>query len=45
MSLDVQQQIRNNAADMQAYLSDLGQWEQTIKKRDDSIRGKSRFAL
>lgn len=30
----VQNQIRQNAQDMQEYLADLGNWEKSIKKKD-----------
>lgn len=29
-----QNQIRQNAQDMQDYLTDLGKWEKSIKKKD-----------
>lgn len=30
----VQNQIRRNAQDMQEYLTELGSWEKSIKKKD-----------
>lgn len=30
----VQSQIRRNAQDMQEYLTELGSWEKSIKKKD-----------
>ena len=30
----VQDQIRRNAQDMQEYLTDFGNWERSIKKKD-----------
>ncbi len=34
----VQLQIRQNALETQDFLRDLGKWEQSVKKRDSSLR-------
>ncbi|CAM9255617.1 unnamed protein product [Ectocarpus fasciculatus] len=36
----VQHQIRQNAQDMQEYLTDLGSWEKSIKKKDKQLSRK-----
>ena len=34
----LQHQIRQNAAEVQAYFSDLNDWEKSIKKKDKSLK-------
>lgn len=41
----VQLQIRHNAMEMQEYLRDLGDWEESVKRRDGELRrGRARSA-
>lgn len=36
----VQRQIRENAQEMQDYLSELRQWEKAIERKDEEVRSK-----
>ena len=37
-TLQVQQQIRNNAEEISTNLSTISQWEKVMKQRDDNIK-------
>ena len=38
MSLEIQNQIRQNAQEMQDYVADLNKWQKDVKKRDKKLQ-------
>ena len=36
--LEIQQQARRNQEELQAYMRELGDWEDEIKKKDEKLK-------